>query len=349
MTMDVLPAVTELKPLPTQPRAGMLRALEQRAEIEAFAASAVERGLRNVFLTGSGGGLLTHEGLQYLLERRSTRLSAFALSASEFIYRDPAGLGESSLTVLASNTGTTPEVVEAARFARAKGSLTAAVVRHAGTPVAEAADAAWSYEDETGVGDPKSVQLALLGLALLRASGDMDDAEYDAHMATLSVLPTALLDAVRETETLNAKIAHELRDAPLIYVIGAGPNHGTAYCLSMCFLQEMQWKDAASFDSAEFLHGAMEVVTDDTAVIQFLGEQATRPIDDRAKVFLERYTKRAFFVDSRDLSLPGVDPAMRPFASHFALDAVMCRLAEHFEAATGHDLKNRRYMFKVPY
>jgi fructoselysine-6-P-deglycase FrlB-like protein len=132
-------------------------------------------------------------------------------------------------------------------------------------------------------------------------------------------------------------------------VIGAGPNHGTAYGLAMCYLQEMQWKHAASFDAAEFLHGAMEVVTDETAVIQYLGEEATRPIDERAKAFLEKYTRNAFFVDARDLTLPGVEPAMRPFASHFALDAVMSRLAQHFEAATGHDLQNRRYMFKVEY
>jgi fructoselysine-6-P-deglycase FrlB-like protein len=117
----------------------------------------------------------------------------------------------------------------------------------------------------------------------------------------------------------------------------------------MCYLQEMLWKHAASFDAAEFLHGAMEVVTEDTAVIQYLGEETTRPIDERARAFLERFTRRAFFVDSRQLTLPGVEPAMRPFASHFALDAVMSRLAQHFEAATGHDLRNRRYMFKVEY
>jgi fructoselysine-6-P-deglycase FrlB-like protein len=208
---------------------------------------------------------------------------------------------------------------------------------------------AWSYEDDSGVGDPKGIQLALLGLALLRESGDMDPAEYAAHIRTLAALPIALIAACRETEDLNATIAHELRDAPVIYVIGGGPNHGTAYCLAMCYLQEMQWKDAASFDAAEFLHGAMEVVTEDTAVIQYLGEEATRPIDERAKAFLERFTRRAFYVDSRDLTLPGVEPEMRPFASHFALDAVMSRLAQHFEAATGHDLQNRRYMFKVPY
>ena len=268
----------------------MLRALGQREEIETFAADAVSRGLRNVFLLGSGGGLLTHSGIQYLLERRATRFPAFALSANEFIYRDPAALGDGSLAVLASNTGTTPEVVEAARFARERGAKVAAVVKKAESPLALAVDVAWSYEDDSGVGDPKGIQLALLGLALLRESGDMDATEHDAHVRTLAALPTALIEACRETEELNATIARELQDAPVIYIIGAGPNHGTAYCLAMCYLQEMQWKDAASFDAAEFLHGAMEVVTEDTAVIQYLGEESTRPIDERAKAFLERFT-----------------------------------------------------------
>ncbi len=349
MTTEILPPVTALEPLPTEPRPGLLRALAQRTEIEAFAADVVRRGLRDVYLLGSGGGLLTHEGLQYLLERRATRFPTFAISANEFIYRDPARLGEGSLAVLASNTGTTPEVVEAAKFAKQRGATVAAVTRYADTPLSQAADVAWSYDDETGVGDPKGIQLALLGLALLRESGDMDAAEHEAHIRTLEALPTALLDACRETEELNATIARELRDASIIYVIGAGPNHGTAYCLAMCYLQEMQWKDAASFDAAEFLHGAMEVVTEDTPVIQFLGEEATRPIDERAKAFLDRYTRKAFHIDARDLTLPGIAQDMRPFASHFALDAVMSRLAQHFEAATGHDLHNRRYMFKVPY
>ena len=349
MTETLLAPVTQLKPLPEEHRAGLDRALAQRPEIEAFAARVVRDGLRNVYLLGSGGGLLTHEGLQYLLERRSTRFPAFAISANEFIYRSPAALAQGSLAVLASNTGTTPEVVSAARFAKERGAVVASVTRKPDSALALASDAVWTYEDDKGVGDPKGFQLAILGLSLLRESGDLDGAEYEAHVRTLEALPDALLDAVRETEPLNARIAQELGNDPVVYVIGAGPNHGTAYCLAMCYLQEMQWKDAASFDAAEFLHGAMEVVTERTPVIQFLGEEETRPIDERAKAFLERYTRRAFYVDSRDLTLPGIDPAMRPFASHFALDAVMSRLAQHFEAATGHDLQNRRYMFKVEY
>jgi fructoselysine 6-phosphate deglycase len=338
-----------LRPLPTERRAGVDRMLKARPEIETFATRVVSGGLNNVYLIGSGGGLITHGPLQYQLERWARRFTVFALSAAEFIYRDPAGLGQQSLALFASNTGTTPEVVEAAKFAKGKGATVASVTKLADSPLAEASDAAWTYGDESGVGDPKQVALALLGNALLRETGDMSSAQYAAHTAALEILPDALLEAVRETDALNARIAEDLKNAPIIYVLGAGPNHATAYCLAMCYLQEMQWKHAVSFDAAEFLHGAMEVVTEETPVIQFLGEESTRPIDDRARAFLERYTRKAHFVDSRDLTLTGIDTDLRPYVSAFALSAVMSRLAQHFEAATGHSLDIRRYMFQVAY
>ncbi len=344
-TMTALP----LKALPTEPRAGVLKTLGQRADIEAFAKRVVEAGLRNVYLTGSGGGLITFGPLQYHLERRASRFPVFALSANEFIYRDPAGLGAGSLVLIASNTGTTPEVVAAAKFAQARGATVASFTMKADSPLAQVSDRAYTYEDDSGAGDPKQFALALLGLALLRETGDLSAEEHAAHVRTLEALPAALIEACEETEDLNRSIAEGLRAAPIIYVLGSGPNHSTAYCLAMCYLQEMQWIHAASFDAAEFLHGAMEVVVDNVPVILFLGEETTRPIDERAKAFLQKYTTRAYFVDARDLTLTGVEPAMRAYASAFALSAVMSRLAQHFEAATGHDLRIRRYMFKVEY
>jgi fructoselysine 6-phosphate deglycase len=338
-----------LKPLPTEHRAGLDAMLAVRPEIEAFAARAVGLGLRNVFLLGSGGGLITHGLLQYQLEQRSTHFPAFALSSNEFIFRRPALLGTGSLALVASNTGRTPEVVASARFAKEHGATVAAFTRQAGSPLADASDVAWTYGDDNGVGDPKQIALALLGNALLRETGDLSASEYAANTAVLEALPDALLEACRETEDLNSRIAHDLAAEPIIYVLGGGPNHATAYGLAMCYLQEMQWKHAASFDSAEFLHGAMEVVIDDVPVIMFLGEETTRPIDERAKAFVQKYTSKAHFIDARDLSLSGIAHEMRPYASGFALSAVMSRLARHFEAATGHDLEQRRYMFKVEY
>lgn len=342
-------ATLPLKPLPTEHRAGLDIALGQRREIEALAARVVGADLKNIFLTGSGGGLLTHTPVQYLLERGTARVPAFAYSANELIYRNPKALGPGSLVLVASNTGTTPEVVEAAKFARARGATVVSYTRHADSPLALASDTAFSYGDDRGVGDPKQTAEALTVLAILRELGEISADDYAAHVRALEALPDALLDAVRQSEHLNHRIAEALKDAPIIYVLGSGPNVGVAYCLSMCYLQEMQWKDAAHFDAAEFLHGAMEVVTEDTAVILYMGEEATRPIDERAKRFLDTYTKKSFVCDARDLALPGIEPAMRPFVSTYALFALQSRLAEHFEAVRGHDLKDRRYMFKVDY
>jgi fructoselysine 6-phosphate deglycase len=342
-------ATLPLKPLPDTHRDVLDAALGLQPDIEAFARRVVAAGLVNVFLTGSGGGLLTHTPVQYLLERATKRFATFAYSANELIYRDPAALGPGSLVLVASNTGTTPEVVEVATFARAKGATVVAYTKLPDSPLAQAADQAFTYGGEWGYGDPKQLTEAITVLAILRETGDLAPDAYETHLRALRSLPDALLDAVRQGEDLNHRIAAALKDAPVIYVLGSGPNVGVAYCLSMCYLQEMQWKHAAHFDAAEFLHGAMEVVTEDTAVILYLGEEATRPIDERAKRFLEKYTKNAWFVDARDFTLPGIEPEMRPFVSTYVLFAMQGRLAEHFEAVRGHDLKTRRYMFKVEY
>ena len=342
-------AIVALKPLPVEHRVGLDRILGQRPDIEAFAGRMVAQGLRNVFMVGSGGGLITFGPLQYDLERGTARFPAFAISANEFIYRHPAALGPGSLVLVASNTGTTPEVVAAAHFAREHGATVASSTRHADSALAAASDVTWAYEDDRGVGDPKHLAFAILGLALLREAGDLSAEDHTARMGALEALPDAMLAAVRSSEERTHAIAAALRDEPIIYVLGSGPNHATAYCLAMCYLQEMQWMHAASFDAAEFLHGAMEVVVDDVPVIQFLGEEATRPIDERAKAFLLKNTTNAHFIDARDLDLPGIDAALRPFASPYALSAVMSRLAQQFEAATGHALEIRRYMFKVEY
>ncbi|HEX9043432.1 MAG TPA: SIS domain-containing protein [Candidatus Limnocylindrales bacterium] len=342
-------ATLPLRPLPTVRRSGIDRALAARTEIEALARKVVDDGLRNVYMTGSGGGLITFGHLQFELEQGTARFPSFAISANELIYRSPAALGKGSIVLLASNTGTTPEVVAAANWAKERGAFVISTTKKPDSPLAQASDVAWTYGDDKGIGDPKQFYLALFGLALLRETGDIDAGTYDGRVAALEALPDALIAAVRGTEPLTAGIAADLKDEEVIYVLGSGPNHSTAYCLAMCYLQEMQWKHAASFDAAEFLHGAMEVVTDDVPVILFLGEESTRAIDERAKRFLDSWTAKRHYVDARDLDLPGIAAEQRPFVSNFALNAVMSRIAEQFEAATGHDLQIRRYMFRVEY
>jgi fructoselysine 6-phosphate deglycase len=84
-------------------------------------------------------------------------------------------------------------------------------------------------------------------------------------------------------------------------------------------------------------------------VVLFLGEDATRPMAQRAKAFLDTYTRKAHYVDVRDLGLPGIPDELRQDVSPLVIGELAGRLAQHFEALRGHHLDQRRYMFRVQY
>jgi fructoselysine-6-phosphate deglycase len=70
---------------------------------------------------------------------------------------------------------------------------------------------------------------------------------------------------------------------------------------------------------------------------------------ERAKRFLDTYTRKAHYIDVRDLSLPGIPDEQREDVSALIIAELAGRLAQHFEAVRGHHLDQRRYMFRVQY
>lgn len=332
-----MPETLPLKPIEEDFEEKTRAAIEQYDAIRGVVREIAEKGLRNVYFVGAGGSIICSYPAAYILQREAT-LPVFQVQSDEFNTAPPALLGKGSLVVLASYTGTTKETVVAAKTAKGKGAMVA-VASKPGTPLADAADVAF-----TGGSDVVELMFAY---ALLEATGAGRD--FDAVLTAVEALPKALLSAQEETETLVHGIAEAVKDEPIIFVLGSGPSYGWAYGLAMCYLQEMQWKHAAGYNSGEFFQGAFEMVTEDTAVINILGEDASRPMAERARAFLDKYTKKAHHIDVQTLTLPGVPAALRGDVSPIAVAAVIGRLAKHLESVRGHDLDSRRYMFKVDY
>ncbi|MEV0979363.1 SIS domain-containing protein [Streptomyces sp. NPDC049915] len=339
-------ATLPLKPITEDFKEAVAFALSQNDTARAFVDEIVEAGLRNVFLVGCGGSLTAAYPVQYLLETRA-QFPVFHMNSDEFNHRRPALLGEGSLVLVSSHTGTTKETVAAAHYAREAGAKVAALTRSADSPLAKAAHVAFTYRSEDTVVAPKGVLFGQLGYALLEKTGVQGD--YAALRQAYEALPDALYTAQEEGEELAASIATALADEPVTYVLSAGPNYGAGYGFTMCYLMEMQWKHGGSYNAGEFFHGAFEVVTEDQPVILFLGEDATRPMAERARTFLDTYTKKAHHVDSTMFSLPGVPAHLRGDITPIALDVFGTRLARHYESVRGHDLDKRRYMFQVEY
>jgi len=326
-----------LKPIEDDLVDKLSRTLGQRADVEKLVDEAVDNDLRNVFFVGAGGSLIAAYAAHYLLERESL-IPVFKLQSDELNTAQPKRLGEGSLVFLASHTGTTKETVAAAHYARRTGATVAAVTKE-NSPLAEAASVAFAGQSD--------VFYQLAAYTLMRRVGVQRD--WDAVDALLQALPKALRSTAEEGEEHAAEIANALQDEPVTYVLGSGPSYAWAYGFAMCYLQEMQWKHAAGFNSGEFFQGAFEVVND-AAVINILGEDPSRPMAERAKRFLDRYAPgRTHHLDTAELSLPGIPQELRGDVSPLAVAILMGRLAKHYESVRGHDLEQRRYMFQVEY
>jgi fructoselysine-6-P-deglycase FrlB-like protein len=308
-----------------------------RAELDDYIAGLVEGGLTSVYFVGAGGSLICSFPAHYLLSRKSG-IPTFQLQSDEFNCVQPALMGPGSLVVLASYTGTTKETVAAAKTAKGTGATVVTAAKE-GTPLAAEADRNFAAKSD--------IFELMVAYSILKATGVVEDrAEVDAMLAAL---PTALRSAAEQADDKLAHVADKFKDDEITYVLGSGPNQAWAYGLAMCYLQEMQWKHAAGFNAGEFFQGAFEVVDDSSAVILWLAEDASRPMAERARKFLDTYAARAEYIDTKDLELSGIPDSLRPDVSPLVVAALASRLAQHYEAVRGHDLEQRRYMFKVEY
>jgi fructoselysine 6-phosphate deglycase len=339
-----------LASLPEDLAATIDLALAERDRIPSIVSEAVGDGLSDLWFVGAGGSHFTSSQVGALMAAKGTSVPTFRVNSNEFVYDTPARLGPGSLVVVTSHNGTTPETIKAIETARSRGvRAVLAVSRDPESPLATNADHAFTYGSEHVVSEPTQILLSQIGHSVLAATGDETKSEHDEALDAYKGLNEAIVSAVAESDDNFAAMAAALASQPIIYVLGAGPNEDNARTLSMCYLQEMQWIDSAAYNAGDFFHGAFEVVTEQTPVILYLGEDTSRPISERTRTFLQKYTRQAWLVDQQELTLPGIPKGYRAEVGPLVLGALTSRIAQHFEATTGHSLTERRYMFKVQY
>jgi fructoselysine-6-P-deglycase FrlB-like protein len=342
-----MPAVIAPELLPALPAAFTAQieaAIEAGPAVDKQVASLKPARFASIFLVGCGGSLFTFAPLRCLLDRSPIPVLTF--NSDELMLRRPALLGPASLVIVSSTHGATRETAAAAGMARAAGATVIGVTQDSDSVVAAACDHVLLHQ---GV-EAKQVVLAQLGWSLLKALGVISDEEFARVSAALGQSPDAFAQAHVEWDDQLTELARQLHREPVIYVLGSGPLEGAAQTLAMCYLQEMQTLNATAISAGEFLHGPFEVITEDVPVILLKGDDATRPMADRAERFLRQYTPKLWLLDAAALRLGSVDPAARPLVADLVLGSTtLNRVAEHFASWTGRPLTDRRYMWKIEY
>lgn len=316
---------------------------------EAREAIAKREGISRIVLTACGGSYAVMLPIEYLFGTKAKSLEAIALNAAEFTSRASSRVDESTLVILCSHSGTTPETVEAAKHARSRGALTVAFTFDPASPLAEASEHVIAYQH----GEGKSEAHVGSALILRLAAGILDDREQagiataiDDAVAQLPTLVPALKDA--HSDPANAW-GFASRREPLIYTMASGSNYGTAYSFAICLLQEMQWVHSAAIHAGEYFHGPFEVTDEDVPFIALLGLDETRAVEQRAVDFLAAHSQRVLVIDAQDFGLESVAADVRGAFAHLLFNIVLRTYADALADHRGHPLSVRRYMWRMEY
>lgn len=283
------------------------RLLADDGALRAAAAALAGRRLRFAVICGRGSSGHAGVYLRYLIETR-LRVPVAASAPSILTAYGATPAMTDALFVVVSQSGRSPDLVEATRAAAAAGAVTVAIVNDPQSPVARAAACVLPMQagPEKSVAATKTVAASMIAGAQLVAM-QAGDAELDAALARLPerLAAARALDWTAWSRTLAA--------ARAAYVAGRGYALGPVREIALK-LGETLRLPALGYSAAELRHGPRAAVTADTPVLMLRQGDATGPTVDALAAELAVAGVKVF---SPGAALPWIgddDPALDPVA-----------------------------------
>ena len=330
-----------------------LYAVGQR--MKQFADDVCNEGFDRLYLLGVGGTWDEFLRMQYLMNKYADAdHQVTLLHAAELNVMGDKTMTEKSVVLTSSESGTTPEVLQALKTMKNKGVRIYAMTQ-ADSPIGQVvgADRCVSMKNDHGSGGcEKGYYLAdCFGLRILNREGFFPD--YDAFIEQTKNIWSAFLDIRKRFEPKAEEFAKKYALAPYTMFIGSGALWGETILFSMCILEEMQWKRTRYITSADFFHGTLELVEPGVPVVLFKGEDECRALDERVEKFLmsgRTGDTDITVIDTKEYAIPGLDEKFRTIVSSSIISLLTTdRLARHYEMVTKHNLKYRRYYHQFEY
>ena len=316
-------------------------ALALRGRIEQIIDPVWNGGFRNLCWLGIGGTWASCLQTVCHMKERSG-LETFAINAAEYCTTGDKRIGAGTCVVFSSVSGTTIEIVEAVEKMRSAGAWVLGFIDNDEAKLTKNVDACITY--------PGNEQLKFFMAAdrFMKNEGVMPEYE-DMYAQFDQYLPEALVAVEQEADAFAEAFVEAHKEDALHYFVGAGTLYGATYSYGMCYWEEMHWRRTKSIHAAEFFHGMLEIVEEDTPVTVFIGEDAQRPLGERVARFLPKVCHNYTVIDTKDYALPGIDEQYRPAVCHLVMHAVTNRIDAYLVASTGHDMSLRRYYRKIEY
>lgn len=323
-------------------------AIALRPQIEKAVDEVCSNGYSNIFFIGCGGTYAHSLPMKFWLDTTTDKIETYSVIAAEFLAAGHKRFSKDSICVFSTRSGNTKEIVEAAKYCKEAGARTMVYVSNDDTPVCEFADYKFfSFAEDDCLCEAIYTYMITLLSRFLKNAGEFD--QYTEFMDQYGQIVPYLVKAKELYEERCAKMAKEHKDTDYHMVVGSGMLWGEAYDYAMCILEEMQWIKTKSIHAAEYFHGTLELVEEDTSLILFYGEDETRPLMDRVMNFSKKVTKVINVFDTKEVELPFTESLYRKIVSPLVMYAITERLSCHLEAERNHPLTTRRYYRQMEY
>lgn len=226
---------------------------------QAKAKLVVPKRLRNVYMVGCGDS--HYCGLAARLAFQEwTGLNVEALESLEFSRYVVDFAPAESLVIGVSNSGNVARTCESIIFAKRKGLATCGITYNHQGRLASEAQAVILYEyKDTGFGPgtisyiASLVSLYVVGLRLAEVLGKMTHVEVEAKLAEIEKQAGAIAAALEDGDKALAVLGQETDLNTSIFIIGGGPNYGTAL-FGMAKLIEAAACNATGQELEEWAH-----------------------------------------------------------------------------------------------
>ena len=189
-------------------------ALALRPEIESIVDRYLTAGIRNLCWLGIGGTWASC--LQVVCHmKESTDMDVFAANAAEYCATGDLRIGEGTLVVISSVTGTTAEVVDAVKLVRQRGAKVLGFIDKPDSELAGLVDECISYKSN------EQLKFFMTADYILHRQGCFRD--YAAYYAQLEAhLAQDLVEIEKQTDSFAEEFARKHMNDALHYFVGAG-------------------------------------------------------------------------------------------------------------------------------
>ena len=203
-------------------------ALALRPQIEAAVDKVCEQGYSNIFFIGCGGTWAHTLPMKYWVETTTADVDVHCEIAAEFLACPPKAFNKDSVCVFSTRTGTTPEIIEAAKFCQEQGARTLMYVSNDNTPATEYADYKFfSFAEDDVLCEAIYTYQITLVARFLKNAGAFP--KYDTFMEEFGNIAPYLIKAKDAQDERCAAMAEDFKDIDYHMVIGSGMLWGEAY------------------------------------------------------------------------------------------------------------------------